>query len=150
VFHLSSDGTTLIEQFNITNSPVLSNQINSIAVSSIDGRAYFGTLNGLSSVLTDAVAPLAEFDKIICSPNPFVVPANVNLKIDGLVENSSVKILSLNGDVIAEFPSPGGKIASWDGRDKKGNYPPSGIYMIVGFTQDGGQVGKGKLAIIKK
>jgi len=150
VFHLSSDGTTLIEQFNVTNSPVLSNQINSIAVSSIDGRAYFGTLNGLSSVQTDAVAPLAEFDKIICSPNPFVVPANVNLKIDGLVENSSVKILSLSGDVIAEFPSPGGKIASWDGRDKKGNYPPSGIYMVVGFTQDGSKVGKGKLAIIKK
>jgi ligand-binding sensor domain-containing protein len=150
VFHLSSDGTTLMEQFNISNSPVLSNQINSIAVSNIDGRAYFGTLNGLSSVQTDAIAPLAEFEKIICSPNPFVVPANVLLKIDGLVENSSVKIFSLNGDVIAEFTSPGGKIASWDGRDKKGNYPPSGIYMVVGFTQDGSKVGKGKLAIIKK
>jgi hypothetical protein len=150
VFHLSSDGATLIETFNLNNSPILSNQINSIAVNTKDGRAYFGTLNGLSSVQTDAISPLAEFDKIICSPNPYLVPPRVNLKIDGLVENSSVKILSLSGDIITEFTSPGGRIASWDGKDSKGNYVASGIYIVVGFNKDGKKVGKGKLAIIKQ
>ncbi len=150
VFHLSSDGSTLIETFNLSNSPILSNKINSIAVSKKDGKAYFGTLNGLSSVLTDAISPLLEFDKIICSPNPYLVPPRVNLKIDGLVENSSVKILSLSGDLIAEFTSPGGRIASWDGKDSKGNYVASGIYIVVGFSKDGKKVGKGKIAIIKQ
>ncbi len=150
VFHLSSDGSTLIETFNTTNSPILSNQINSIAVNNKDGRAYFGTLSGLSSVQTDAILPLAEFDKIICSPNPYIVPPRVGLKIDGLIENSIVKILSLSGDVIAEFNSPGGRIASWDGKDSKGKYVASGIYLIVGFDKDGKNVGKGKLAIIKQ
>lgn len=150
VFHLSSDGSTLTETFNLNNSPILSNQINSIAVNPKDGRAYFGTLNGLSSVQTDAISPLTEFDKIICSPNPYLVPPRVNLKIDGLVENSSVKILSLSGDIIAEFVSPGGRIASWDGKDSKGNYVASGIYIVVGFNKDGKKVGKGKVAIIKQ
>jgi hypothetical protein len=150
VFHLSSDGSTLIETFNITNSPILSNQINSIAVNSQDGRAYFGTLSGLSSVQTDAISPLTDFDKIICSPNPYMVPPRVGLKIDGLVENSIVKILSLGGDVIIEFNSPGGRIASWDGKDSKGKYVASGIYLVVGFDKDGKKVGKGKLAIIKQ
>lgn len=150
VFHLSSDGATLIETFNLNNSPILSNQINSIAVNTKDGRAYFGTLNGLSSVQTDAISPLAEFDKIICSPNPYLVPPRVNLKIDGLVENSSVKILSLSGDIITEFTSPGGRIASWDGKDSKGNYVASGIYIVIGFNKDGKKVGKGKVAIIKQ
>ncbi len=150
VFHLSSDGSTLIETFNVTNSPLLSNQINSIAVSNQDGRAYFGTLNGLSSVQTDAIVPLKEFDKIVCSPNPFVLPSRVNLKIDGLIENTSVKILSISGDVMAEFDSPGGRIASWDGKDKKGKYVPSGIYLVVGFDKDGKKVGKGKLAVVKQ
>lgn len=150
VFHLSSDGSTLIETFNLSNSPILSNQINSIAVSNKDGKAYFGTLNGLSSVQTDAISPLTDFDKIICSPNPYLVPPRVSLKIDGLVENSSVKILSLSGDLITEFVSPGGRIASWDGKDSKGNYVPSGIYIVVGFNKDGKKVGKGKIAIIKQ
>ncbi len=150
VFHLSADGSTLIETFNVTNSPILSNQINSIAVSKIDGRAYFGTLNGLSSVLTDAILPLAEFDKIVCSPNPYVLPSRVNLKIDGLIENSSIKIMSMSGDVVAEFDSPGGRIASWNGMDKKGNYVPTGIYLVVGFDKDGKKVGKGKLAVVKQ
>lgn len=150
VFHLSPDGSTLIETYNVVNSPILSNQINSISVSNKDGKAYFGTLNGLSSVLTDAIAPLTDFDKIICSPNPYLVPPRVNLKIDGLVENSSVKILSLSGDLIAEFTSPGGRIASWDGRDSKGNIVATGIYIVVGFNKDGKKVGKGKVAIIKQ
>jgi hypothetical protein len=150
VFHLSSDGSTLIETFNVVNSPILSNQINSISVSNKDGKAYFGTLNGLSSVITDAIAPLTDFDKIICSPNPYLVPPRVNLKIDGLVENSSVKILSLSGDLIVEFTSPGGRIASWDGRDSKGNIVPTGIYLVIGFDKDGKKVGKGKLAVIKQ
>jgi len=150
VFHLSSDGTTLIEQFNTTNSPLLNNEITSIAVNPADGRAYFGSLYGLSSVQTDAISPLAEFDKIICSPNPYLVPPKVNLRIDGLVENSSVKIITLTGDVVAEFDSPGGKIASWDGKDKRGNYVPSGVYIVVGFNKDGSKVGKGKLAVVKR
>ena len=150
VFHLSSDGSTLVETFNIVNSPILSNQINSISVSNKNGKAYFGTLNGLSSVLTDAIAPLTDFDKIVCSPNPYLVPPRVNMKIDGLVENSSVKILSLSGDLIIEFTSPGGRIASWDGRDSKGNIVASGIYIVVGFNKDGKKVGKGKVAIIKQ
>ncbi|MDD5361273.1 MAG: hypothetical protein PHN88_04020 [Ignavibacteria bacterium] len=150
VFHLSSDGSTLLEQFNVSNSPLLNNEVTSIAVSYIDGRAYFGSLYGLSSVQTDAIAPVADFDKIICSPNPYLVPPRVNLKIDGLVENSSVKIITLTGEIVAEFDSPGGKIASWDGKDKKGNYVPSGIYIVVGFNKDGSKVGKGKLAVIKQ
>ncbi len=150
VFHLSQDGTTLIEQFNKTNSPLLSNQINTIAVNPFNGTAYFGTSNGLSSVKTDAVKPVEEFDKIICSPNPYIVPSGVNLKIDGLVENSSIKILSLTGEVIAEFESPGGRIASWNGIDKKGNYVSSGIYIVAAYNKDGSKAGKGKLAVIKK
>ncbi len=150
VFHLSEDGSTLIEQFNVSNSPILSNQINSIAVNGITGKAYFGTTTGLSAVQTDAVNPVEEFDKIICSPNPYLVPSSVNLKIDGLVEGSAIKIISLTGEIIAEFNSPGGRIATWNGQDRKGRQVSSGIYIIVAFNKDGSKVGKGKLAVIKK
>lgn len=150
VFHMSADGFTLIGQFNLKNSPIISNDVSAIVTSNTDGKAYICSNNGLSVLQTDAVAPLVDFDKIVCSPNPYIIPSSVNIKIDGLVENSSIKILSISGDLVAEFESPGGRIANWDGKDKKGKYVPSGIYIVVGFTKDGNKVGKGKIAIINK
>lgn len=150
VFHLSDDGSTLIEQFNVSNSPILSNEVKSIAVDPKTGRAYFATINGVSSVQTNAVQPVTDFDKIICSPNPYIIPPKVDMKIDGLVENSSVKIITLTGDIVTEFISPGGRIATWNGLDKRGNLVPSGIYIIVAYNKDGSKVGKGKVAVIRR
>jgi ligand-binding sensor domain-containing protein len=148
VFHLSSDGSTLIEQFNTTNSPILDNQINRIEVSNKTGIAYFATLKGLSSVTTNAIEPVAEFDEITCSPNPFLLPANVDLKINGLIENSFLKIITLTGDVVAEFESPGGRIATWT--NSRNINLASGVYIVVAFNKDGSKVGKGKFAVVRK
>jgi len=149
VFHLSSDGTTLLAQYNTKNSPILDDKIGPIAVSNKTGKAFFGTLKGASALKTSAVEPLTSFDKIICSPNPFVLPATVNLNIDGLVENSSIKILTIDGQLVAEFESPGGKIAQWNGLNKNGKTVPTGIYIIAAYTKDGSKVGLGKVAVIR-
>lgn len=148
VFHLSSDGTTLIEQFNVSNSPILDNQINRIEVSNKTGVAYFATLKGLSSVTTNAIEPVTEFKDIICSPNPFLLPANVDLKIDGLIESSFLKIITLTGDVVAEFESPGGRIATWN--NSRNINLASGVYIVVAFNKDGSKVGKGKFAVVRR
>lgn len=149
VFHLSEDGTTLISQYNTKNSPVLDDKIGPIVVSNKTGKAYFGTLKGLSAFKTNAVEPLTSFDKIVCSPNPFVVPSAVNMNIDGLVESSTIKILTLDGQVVIEFESPGGRIAQWNGLNKSGKTVPTGIYIVAAYTKDGGKVGLGKVAIIR-
>ena len=150
VFHLSEDGSTLIEQFNVTNSPILSNTITSIVVSNKTGKAYFGTLKGLTSYQTNAIEPLEEFEEIVCSPNPYLLPPNVDLRIDGLIEDSFVKIMTLGGEIVTEFESPGGKIATWNGYNTKGELVPTGIYIVIAFNKDGSKVGKGKLAIVRK
>lgn len=150
VFHLSSDGSTLIEQLNTSKSPILSNKINSIVVSNRTGRAYFGTYNGLSSYSTDAIEPVADFEKLIASPNPYLIPSDVGLKIDGLIENSIIKIITLNGEVMNVFDSPGGRIALWDGRTNNNELAPTGIYIIVAYNKDGSKVGTGKVAIVRK
>jgi ligand-binding sensor domain-containing protein len=150
VFHLSADGNTLIKQFNTVNSPILSNKITDVIIDNTSGKAYFGTLSGLSSYITDAVEPIAEFDKIISSPNPYLVPSGTQLKIDGLVENSSIKIMKLNGEVVSEFITPGGRIATWNGMNNNNEPVSTGIYIIVAYNKDGSKVGTGKVAIIRK
>ncbi len=150
VFHLSSDGSTLIEQLSRANSPIITNTISSITVNKKTGKAYIGTEKGLFSYQTNAIEPVADFDKIICSPNPYVIPSPVDVRIDGLVEGSSIKILTLSGEIIKEFDSPGGRIATWNGLNKNGILVPSGIYIVVAFNKDASKVGKGKLAIVRK
>jgi ligand-binding sensor domain-containing protein len=153
IFHLSEDGSTLIEQFNISNSPILSNTVYSISVSGKSGRAYFGTLEGLSSIQTNAIQPVDKFDKIICKPNPYIIPSakNPTLIIDGLVENSTIKIITLNGELVAEYTARQGRIDDqWNGMDKKGKLVPTGIYIVVAYNKDGSKVGSGKLAVIRK
>ncbi len=150
VFHLSADGSTLIQQLTTANSPILSNKIPTLAVSNVTGKAYFGTQKGLSSYQTDAIEPVPDYDEIVFSPNPFLLPSNVNLKIDGLVENSTIKIITLNGEVVNEFDTPGGRIAFWDGKNSNNEFAATGIYIIVAFNNDGSKVGTGKVAVVKK
>ncbi len=66
-----------------------------------------------------------------------------------MVENSTVKILTLDGQIVTEFDSPGGKIAQWNGLNKSGRSVPTGIYIVAAYTKDGGKVGLGKVAIIR-
>lgn len=151
VFHLSADGSTLIQQLNTAKTPILADKIPTIAVSNETGKAFFGTQKGLSSYLTDAIEPVQDFDQIVASPNPYFVPSDVNLKIDGLVENSIIKIITLNGEIINEFDSPGGRIAFWDGKNNINNqYASTGIYIIVAYNTDGSKVGTGKVAVVNK
>lgn len=150
LLYVSPDGTTLLKRFNVTNSPLLDNQVNSIKSDRKTGTVYFGSNKGISSYSTIAITPLSDCDKITVGPNPFIVPGNSSLRIDGLVEESTVKILSISGALVAEFETAGGRVTTWDGRDTYGNYVSSGIYIIAGYNKDGSKVCRGKVAIIRK
>lgn len=152
VFLLSPDGTQLIEHYNVrnTNNKLVANDVLSIAFDDNTGIVYFGTGQGISSLQTVAVAPKVSFDKLFISPNPYRIPAEYEMKIDGLVRNASVRILSVNGRLVRSFESPGGRIAYWNGMDDAGRQVASGVYIVVGISEDGAEVGKSKVTVIRK
>jgi ligand-binding sensor domain-containing protein len=152
VFLLSPDGTQLLEHYNMrnTDNKLLANEILSIAFDDNTGIVYFGSDRGISSVQTVAVAPTPSFIDLFVSPNPYRIPAEHLMKIDGLVRNAKIKILSVDGRLVRSFDSPGGRIAFWDGRDATGNQVASGIYIIVGVSEDGTEVGKSKVTVIRR
>jgi ligand-binding sensor domain-containing protein len=147
----SPDGTQALASYTVesTSGKLIDNDVKSIAVDPGTGTVYFGTTGGLASLSTPAVAPKAQFDKLSVYPNPYLVPNGTLLTVDGLVANSSLKILTIDGRLVREIKSPGGRIGFWDGRDDTGNVVASGVYVIVGFTEDGSQVGTGKVAVIR-
>lgn len=145
---LNSDGSRLITTFNATNSALLSNNIESIAIDETNGIVYVGTELGLTSFETPFIKPLDSFDKIFTFPNPFILKDNSKLLvIDGLIKDSDIKILSVNGKLVSEFSSPGGRTAYWDGTDLDGNLVNSGVYIIVAFDREGNSVATGKVAV---
>jgi ligand-binding sensor domain-containing protein len=150
LLYVSSDGSTLLARYNTANSPLPTNKITSIVVSTLTGTVFFGTEKGLVSLKTIAAQSLETCDKIKTGPNPFIIPSETKLRIDGLVSESIVKIMTLSGTLVAEFDSPGGRIAEWDGRDLNGNLVSSGIYIIAGYNKDASQVCTGKVAVLKR
>jgi ligand-binding sensor domain-containing protein len=150
VIYVSPDGSTLLKRFNTLTSPIADDKIMSIATDPGTGIAYFGTNRGISSYSTIAVQPLENCDQIKVGPSPFLIPNTSLLKIDGLVAESTVKILTISGSLVYEFKTEGGRIANWDGRDFNGNLVSSGIYIVAGYNKDATKVCTGKVAVVRK
>ncbi len=148
---LNTDGSRLLATFTSTNSALLSNNIESVAIDAQNGIVYVGTEQGLTSFETPYLKPLESFDKLFVYPNPFIVKDNSKLLvIDGLIKDCDIKILSITGKLVTEFSSPGGRTAYWDGTDQQGNIVNSGVYIIVAFDQEGNSVTTGKVAVLRE
>lgn len=148
---LNSDGTQLIATLNSSNSPILSDKIESLAIDEKTGRVYVGTANGLTSFDTPSILPAESFNGLNVYPNPLILSdGNKLVTIDGLIRNTDIKIVSVSGKLVREFSSPGGRVAFWDGRDDNGNLVNSGVYIIIAFDQEGNNVETSKVAVIRE
>ncbi|MBT8383930.1 MAG: T9SS type A sorting domain-containing protein [Ignavibacteriaceae bacterium] len=148
---VNSDGSRLIRTFTTKNSPLLSDQIRSLAIDENAGIVYVGTDNGLTSFETPYIKPLEEFDELFVYPNPFILKDKTQiLTIDGLIRDSEIKVLNLNGTLVTEFLSPGGRTAFWDGTDLQGELVNSGVYIIVAFDSEGNNVTTSKVAVLRE
>ncbi len=152
VFVYSPDCIQLLEHYTASNSPIPNDNIRSLAIDEKNGIVYIGTDFGLSSLTTPSMQPQESFTDLFVYPNPLIVQNNSTntVTIDGLVSNSLIKIFDINGKLIANFASPGGRVAFWNGRDLDGNYVSSGVYVIVAYDEEANNVATTKLAVIKK
>lgn len=152
VFLVSQDGNFVLAQYNSSNSPLPSNNIKSLTFNENTGVVYIGTDKGITTITTASIKPEENFSELFIFPNPVIVDGNsmININITGLVENSQIKILSIEGKLISEFASPGGNIAVWNGLDNEGKLVASGIYLIVAYDKSADKITTSKVAIIRK
>ncbi len=148
---VNSDGSRLIATFTTRNSALLSDQIRTLAIDENAGILYVGTDNGLTSFETPYIKPLESFDELFVYPNPFKLKSGTNLlTIDGLIRDTNIKILTIDGMLVTEFSSPGGRTAYWDGKDENGELVSTGVYIIVAFDTEGNEVITGKVAVLRE
>ena len=150
VYEISADNIVELNNYTVENSPLLSNNIESLAYNSANGKMFFGTDRGLCSLETDASEPSEDIDddKIWAYPNPVVSDYNGLITVVGLTNNAQVKIVSSSGMLIAEGTSNGGTF-TWDGMDSSGKRVASGVYIVFAATSDGKKGATCKIAMIK-
>ena len=111
VYVLDNDNETIVYQFNTTNSPLLSDNIYDIEINDKTGEVFIGTDKGLNSYQGEASEGKSDYSEIYAYPNP-VRPEHMDkVTIVGLMDNSNVKITDLNGNIIYQTKSLGGKLS---------------------------------------
>jgi len=147
-YHLSSDGTTLIKNFNEQNSPLLSNYIVSLAVDNKSGDIWFGTLKGIQSVRGEATTGEEKFTNVYTFPNPIKGDFTGNVTITGLMRDSQIRITDISGNLVYETVSDGGQ-ATWDLKIYNGRRVATGVYLIFCSSSDGSQSYVTKMLVIR-
>ncbi|MEX2116403.1 MAG: hypothetical protein WEB37_05915 [Bacteroidota bacterium] len=152
VFVMNPDATQILQQYTVagTGGRLVDNDVRSIAIDQERGIAFFATERGLSSLSIAPVRTERAFSTIEVGPNPYIIPSETPLMIRNLVEESSIKILRVDGLVVAQFNAQGGGRAFWDGKDSAGRAVGSGIYFIVAYARNGDEIGTGKVAVVRK
>ena len=150
VYLISDDNMEQVQHFTTSNSPLLSDNVEAIAINHRTGEVFFGTDQGLCSYMSDATDAAIEMvkDDVYAYPNPVVSGYDGMITVVGLSRNADVKILSASGQLVAQGRSNGGTF-TWDGRDRQGRRVASGVYMVATATSDGKKGVVCKIAVIK-
>lgn len=149
VYLISADNITQLEHFTTTNSGLLSDNIESMAINDATGEVYIGTSAGLCSYMSDASAVNEKMtkDNVYAYPNPVRPEYTGPITIVGLSYDADVKIVTANGVLVNEGRSNGGTY-TWDGCDTHGKRVASGVYMVQTATQNGSKGTVCKVAIV--
>ena len=148
VFLQSADGSKEIHRFNTQNSPLPSNTILDIKVHPTTGEVFIATEKGIVGYRGDASLGGDKFGKVYAFPNPVKPNFDGVISIVGLVENTTVKITDISGNLVYETQSQGG-MATWDGRNLNGNKVSTGVYLIFCSDSKGEETAVSKLLFIK-
>ena len=151
VFLVSADGQQTIHHFTTENSPLISDDINDIAINGETGEVFIATSAGLLSYRSDAFDPEPSFDKKLVKvyPNPVRPDYDGTVTITGLMYNSDVKIVNAAGRLVNQGTSIGGAY-TWNGRLAGGGRCASGIYYVLATDEEGHKGVVSKFLIVKQ
>ncbi len=147
-FLMSDDARKELARFDAGNSPLLSDNIVKIAINGISGEVWFGTAEGIVSYRGEATAGVDDYSGMYAFPNPVREDFEGVVTVTGLVENSSVKITDVSGNLVWEGTSLGGQ-ATWDLLNYRGQRVATGVYLVFCTTEDGNLAGVTKMLVIR-
>ena len=140
-----------INGLNESNSFILSDDVKDVAFDGDEGLAYIATNKGVSVIKIPFAEKKKTYNSVIVFPSPFRIPSSKPMTVDGLKDNSSIKIMTLNGEILRSIPNSEvqGYQAYWDGRDQSGQLVGTGVYLVAIYDKNGASSFE-KVAVIRE
>lgn len=136
LFLVNEDGTEILANFTKDNSPLVTNDVYSTYCSPDGNDILISTPAGLM-LYSGTSAPAADdYSDVFAYPNPVRPDYTGWITVQGLMDNSLVKIADAQGNVVASGRSEGGMFV-WDGCNNTGQRVRSGVYMVLASQSDG-------------
>lgn len=148
VYQVSADGQKTFHHFTTENSPLPSNDINSIKINPNTGEVFIATKKGLVGFRGSAKGARDDLKQVRAYPNPVRPGYEGMVVIDGLMNKSNVKITDIEGNLVYEEFSQGGSI-EWDTRAFGRYKVASGVYLVLITSEDQSETKVTKIMIIR-
>ncbi len=145
VFLVDANGQRVITQFRSENTPLPDNRIICIGQQDKTGEVFFGTDKGIVSFRSDATAAGDKFGKLKIYPNPVKPGYSGLVTIEGLAEDSEIRITDATGNLVYQAQANGGT-ATWNGLRLNGTRPSSGVNFV--FAKDGSETEMGRFVFM--
>ena len=130
VYLVNEDGTEILQQFTKDNSPLISNSVYVVACDPNGNDVLICTPEGWF-VYSSTSAPAADdYSNVYAFPNPVRPDYTGWITVNGLMDNSLVKIADMQGNVFWQGQSVGGMVV-WDGCNADGTRVRSGVYLVL-------------------
>lgn len=140
LYCVNADGTEILEHFDKDNSPLVSNVVTMVACEPGGNNVLIGTPEGLYVYASSSAPAREDYSEIYAYPNPVRPEYDGPITINGLMDNSLVKIADPHGNVVWTTRTEGG-MAVWDGRDATGRRVRTGVYMVMASQNENGSSG---------
>lgn len=149
IYLLSEDGSSVIKHYNMSNSPLVSNNILSLSFDEQNGIMYVGTPFGLNSIMLSSNSHQNEnLLDIKVYPNPLLPDNRDLITISGLDHGMHLSIFDSSGNLVHKDVAIS-SIYEWTPRNLSGNTLPSGIYTIVISSANGNIIKTVKSGIVR-
>lgn len=148
IFLINEDGSETLDHFTTANSPLLSNNILSMAMAETTGELFIGTDKGLISYMSGATSGQESYSDVYAFPNPVRPDYDGLVTITGLMADSNVKITDLNGNLIYQGRSLGGQL-TWNCKNGTGKRVATGIYLVLAATPEAKESVVTKIMVVK-
>jgi ligand-binding sensor domain-containing protein len=147
VFLVDANGQRVITQFRSENTPLPDNRVVCIGQQDKTGEVFFGTDKGIVSFRSDATAAGDKFGKLKIYPNPVKPGYSGLVTIEGLAEDSEIRITDATGNLVYQTQANGGT-ATWNGLRLNGTRPSSGVYFVFAVNKDGSETEMGRFVFM--
>ncbi|MBD5357766.1 MAG: hypothetical protein HDR88_12295 [Bacteroides sp.] len=126
----SSDGRTIEEEINTSNSPIPSDNVYGALYLPSSNSLLISTSEGIAEYLLTAEASGSTESDLKIYPNPVRPDYFGYVTIEGLPDRSLVKIVDASGNIVKEFGPVSGDV-QWNVTNHQHKRVSSGVYFVL-------------------